>query len=319
MPYTPVHAPNWKDYPDTTTPEDAAWLNQLEAALVKMAYGPDGAVNEVPIYDGAGGWTHAKVADAQVAAAAAISYSKLNLANSIVNADIASAAAIAYSKLNLATSIVNADVATAAAIGISKLAGYPTDGTKALFGDGTWKVPSGASTPAVTAALPGSPTNGDEIILVDSTTAPTYAWHLHYISAKSSNKWQFVGGSPIISEVTASESTASLSYTALTTAGPSVALPVAGDYIITIGFQGVASAANVGGYMSYDIGGTGAVDADGNHEKTTGSLITHVLRTYKKTGLTAVTLTAKYKNVDTAGTFTFAYRVLSVLPIALGG
>jgi hypothetical protein len=40
----------------------------------------------------------------------------------IVNADVASAAAIAYSKLNLATSILNADIATAAAIAVSKLA-----------------------------------------------------------------------------------------------------------------------------------------------------------------------------------------------------
>lgn len=41
----------------------------------------------------------------------------------VVNADVDAAAAIAYSKLNLATSIVNADVAAAAAIAASKLVG----------------------------------------------------------------------------------------------------------------------------------------------------------------------------------------------------
>ena len=41
----------------------------------------------------------AKIVDADVAAAAAIAYSKLNLALGIVNADVAAAAAIAYSKL----------------------------------------------------------------------------------------------------------------------------------------------------------------------------------------------------------------------------
>lgn len=90
--------------------------------------------------------TSAKVVDgtlvnADVNAAAAIAYTKLNLANSIVsgdivdgtlvNADINAAAAIAYSKLNLASSItsgdivdgtiVNADVNAAAAIAYSKL------------------------------------------------------------------------------------------------------------------------------------------------------------------------------------------------------
>jgi hypothetical protein len=51
----------------------------------------------------------------------------MNLVNNatisgISNAEIASDAAVAYSKLNLATSIVNADIATDAAIALSKLA-----------------------------------------------------------------------------------------------------------------------------------------------------------------------------------------------------
>ena len=61
------------------------------------------------------------VVNADVAAGAAIAYSKLALTNSIVNADIAAAAAIAYSKLVLTNSIVNADVAAGAAIAYSKL------------------------------------------------------------------------------------------------------------------------------------------------------------------------------------------------------
>jgi hypothetical protein len=56
-----------------------------------------------------------------VSASAAIAYSKLNLATSIVDADVAAGAAIAYSKLNLGTSIVNADVSGTAAIAYSKL------------------------------------------------------------------------------------------------------------------------------------------------------------------------------------------------------
>jgi len=61
------------------------------------------------------------ISNAQINNSAAISYSKLNLAASLVNADVASGAAIAYSKLNLSSSIVNADVATGAAIAYSKL------------------------------------------------------------------------------------------------------------------------------------------------------------------------------------------------------
>jgi hypothetical protein len=61
------------------------------------------------------------IVDGDINASAAISYSKLALSNSIVNGDIATGAAIAYSKLNLATSIVNADINAGAAIAYSKL------------------------------------------------------------------------------------------------------------------------------------------------------------------------------------------------------
>ncbi len=70
---------------------------------------------------GASTVAYAKLVNANVDAAAAIAYSKLNLATSIVNADISGSAAIAYSKLNLATSIVNADINGSAAIAYSKL------------------------------------------------------------------------------------------------------------------------------------------------------------------------------------------------------
>jgi hypothetical protein len=65
---------------------------------------PDGAIGTAELADGA-------VTNVKVNAAAAISYSKLNLANSIVNADVAASAAISYSKLNLANSITTADLA----------------------------------------------------------------------------------------------------------------------------------------------------------------------------------------------------------------
>lgn len=54
--------------------------------------------------------------NANIDAAAAIAYSKLDLTDSIVNADINSAAGIVYSKLSLTNSIVNADINASAAI-----------------------------------------------------------------------------------------------------------------------------------------------------------------------------------------------------------
>lgn len=61
------------------------------------------------------------IVNADINTSAAIAYSKLSLTSSIVNADISASAAIAYSKLNLTGGIVNADVNTSAAIAYSKL------------------------------------------------------------------------------------------------------------------------------------------------------------------------------------------------------
>lgn len=167
-------------------------------------------------------------------------------------------------------------------------------------------------------ALPGSPTDGDQFILVDSTSAPTYSWLLRYVSAKSSNKWIFIGGTPIQDEVATAEATSSTgSYIALATAGPSIAVPVAGDYIVTLGCTHVTATSQTTAFMSYDIGGTGAVDADGVQGSVGSGQEVSISRVKKKAGLTAVTLTAKYKSVGANGTY--QERFINLLPIAIGG
>jgi len=62
-----------------------------------------------------------KITNSMVNSSAAIAYSKLNLAASLVDSDINASAAIAYSKLNLATSIVDGDVNGSAAIAWGKI------------------------------------------------------------------------------------------------------------------------------------------------------------------------------------------------------
>lgn len=66
--------------------------------------------------------TISNIANSNIAAGAAISYSKLALTGSILNADINAAAAIAYSKLSLNASILNSDISASAGISYSKLA-----------------------------------------------------------------------------------------------------------------------------------------------------------------------------------------------------
>ena len=112
---------------DATVPhaQNHADANDLAEALQnKLGLGSSNqapTANNLLRATGAGQTDYGKLFDAYVDAAAAIAYSKLNLAGQIKNTDVATAAAIAYSKLALTNSIVNGDVAAAANILVSKL------------------------------------------------------------------------------------------------------------------------------------------------------------------------------------------------------
>lgn len=94
-------------------------------------------------------------------------------------------------------------------------------------------------------SLPATPYDGQEYTLVDSTSAPTYQWRLRYnAGAAGANKWEYVGGAPAYATVEASESTTSLSHVDLTTPGPLLTVPRAGDYLVEYsGFIAKLSAA----------------------------------------------------------------------------
>lgn len=110
---------------------------------------------------------------------------------------------------------------------------YATDTGVLSYSDGSsWSdVRAGPGDPVT--SLPGSPFDKQQALLVDSLTAPTYAWLFQYEAGISdANKWVFVGGSPAFAEVDTSEGTTSTTYTDLTTVGPSLTMPRAGIYTV---------------------------------------------------------------------------------------
>lgn len=205
-------------------------------------------------------------------------------------------------------------VVSAGLLGLGQYAGgylFAVSSTSFYF------IADGVSTSGIGTSLPATPYDGQKYVLVDSVSAPTYRWAFQYnASSSSAYKWEFIGGSAGFSEVTTYEAlTSTGSYLGLTTAGPSFALPRAGDYLIAISalaFNGTASTPSI--RMSYDIGATGAVDADaGMVQPTSTNQGIPIIRERVKTGLTAVTLTAKYKtNVQPIN---FQDRWMRVTPI----
>lgn len=192
------------------------------------------------------------------------------------------------------------------------------------FGDG---IVEAQRAPFVT-ALPttgpggGALADGQECYYKPDPTNATgngnVAWHLKYES--SSGKWYRIGGPPLVAEVLTQESVASVAYTTLTTAGPNLTIPLAGDYDVTIEYDAFISPAGAGEHwMSYQVGATAASDADGAPKSNwaTNGEQGMASRTRRKTGLAAaVVLSSRYRT--TAGTGFFLNRVLRVLPVRVG-
>lgn len=175
-----------------------------------------------------------------------------------------------------------------------------------------------AVAPELVTALPGTPTDGQEVYyLADATNG--VVWHLRYRAASASAyKWEFVGGPPLFAEVATDETTSSTTYAALATAGPSVTVPLAGDYVVAIGKESSNSGSFNLDWMSFDIGATAAVDADGTVSHSPGAnLWDSDHRERRKTGLAAATaLVSKYKTA--AGTARFRSRWMRVTPVRVG-
>ena len=88
--------------------------------------------------------------------------------------------------------------------------------------------------PPVVAALPGAPIDGQEIFYL-ANDASGVLWHLRYrATSASAYKWEFVGGGDLAVSYNGPDSTTSTTYVDLP-GGPSLAIPLAGDYIVSFG------------------------------------------------------------------------------------
>lgn len=164
-------------------------------------------------------------------------------------------------------------------------------------------------------SLPSSPVDGHLYdYLADATNG--IVWRFRYnAGSASSYKWEFIGGAPLFAIIDTQETAPITTYGDCATVGPSIVLPLAGDYDVTIGAQVYGSIGAAGKTaMSYAIGATAAAAADEIMSQSSVATDYHYLsRTKRKTGLTAVTLTAKYYYVTTVSQF--ANRTMMVLPV----
>lgn len=134
--------------------------------------------------------------------------------------------------------------------------------------------PTGAGSSAgYGTSFPGSPADGDEFVLVDSTTAPTYQWRFRYNAGSSNtNKWEFIGGTALQATWTGSVTVDGDGlYHSLSTP-VSVTVPRAGVYTVSYGGHGWVSASTVNPFwMTVKVGAAAASDNNGFRQMTGGS------------------------------------------------
>lgn len=170
------------------------------------------------------------------------------------------------------------------------------------------------SLPAYGTSLPASPTNGQEAILVDSLTNPTYQWRFRYnAGASGPYKWEFVGGSSVQSEVNADQTTSSSAFVDLATVGPQVTVPVAGEYEISVDalMYGAVGAVMLAGVK---IGAAGVANDDAVQlTEPVASSPVHVGATFRRAVPAGALLKVQYST--TAANSHFLRRHLRVIPV----
>ena len=194
----------------------------------------------------------------------------------------------------------------------SAITGTPSS-TTYLRGDGSWaSISVGPGAPATT--LPGSPTDGQQAILTDSTSAPTYAWLFQYSSTAS--KWIFIGGSPVTSYNIGQTGVTSASYVAPTN-NTSVTVPRAGTYLVTFGARFYPGSAGTAAYVTVKLGSASATDANAiTSQNLGGNNVITAERTLTASGLAANDTITTYFRAD-AGTINTQQLWISVVPITV--
>ena len=175
--------------------------------------------------------------------------------------------------------------------------------------------------PAIVSSLPGSPVDGQEVYYqADATNG--VIWHLRYRSAASgSYKWEYVGGPAMSAEVVTAQSTTSNTFVDLATVGPTITVPLSGDFEVS--FSTGVSASDPGAVsVAPKFGSTSESNGDKVSWTTDNGGDTALARILPRRNVASGTVVKlRYScPLVAAGspTYSFLNRTLSIRPIRVG-
>lgn len=169
-------------------------------------------------------------------------------------------------------------------------------------------------------ALPQSPSDGQECYYIaDSTNG--VIWHLKYNAAGAgSYKWWYVGGPPLFAAVDTDEAlaTGTAIWVNLATDGPTITLPLGGDFMWRGHFDAYAAVATTASAGASINNADPAVNFFMDAPIFTNGAACTVTSIHRTTGRTAAdTVKLKYLRNPTQA-FNFRWRTLEVTPIRVG-
>jgi hypothetical protein len=170
------------------------------------------------------------------------------------------------------------------------------------------------------AAMPTSPADGDEVDYLPSATAGV-VWRFRFNSSSASvYKWEFVGGSELRSDVAASDMVTSTAYAPVATSGPSLVLPLGGEFNVEIGCYALVALASADAVLMSVFDGTNMAsdgDAAAFEYGTPGSAAATVTMSMMKAWPGPLTLSSQYRVLASSGSNmrSVARRWMRVRPI----
>lgn len=173
----------------------------------------------------------------------------------------------------------------------------------------------------VLSALPSSAVDGQIIRYQSASMAALgIVWEFRYRSGLT-YPWEFVGGGSWFSQVITAETTASTTYADLATVGPSITMPLKGEYEVSWGASVDFTVITTNRVARVGLSNAGGTPADADSIRSGHANIATLTQSHQKSDTVAIAaagdvLKLQYKAAS-AGTDSarFASRFLSVLPL----
>jgi hypothetical protein len=141
-------------------------------------------------------------------------------------------------------------------------------------------------------------------------------WHLRYNAGGGTYKWESVGGSSALTAEVLTNEVPGTTYGDMTTVGPSITVPLAGDYEIVLSATGSSSSGSNQMLAAPKFGAAAAVDTDAIELFGTGVLQLAISRSLRRNVSSAAMVVKMVYKLPTGGiTGSFMRRNLSIKPI----